>query len=129
MSGAINVDTNKTYSDREMDAVDGLLRLGGGALKRRSGNSSMTEYGLGHKSSITMNDIHHHLREINSKANELVRNPANSRKPNHNAHALMMRHHFDFEKSHGTKGGSMDESGVVGGGFNPASLLPLLAFL
>ena len=66
-----------------------------------------------------MNDIHHHLKEVNSKANELVREPKNMRPSNHHAHNLMMRHHFDFEKQHGTKGG----------GFNPASLLPLLALL
>ena len=152
----------------------------------------MVEYGLGHKSSLTMNDIHHHLREVNSKANELVREPHNTRKPNHHAHNLMMRHHFDFEKQHGVKGGAIfsplttyisslspadlellksggfteqqfkklstepdgvkkleailagikmkrgDNKGVIkgdsdsdveGGGFNPASLLPLLAFL
>ena len=82
---------------------------------KRLSNNSMVEYGLGHKSALTMNDIHHHLKEVNSKANELVREPHNMRKPNHHAHNLMMRHHFDFEKSHGTKGGGFNFGDLMSG--------------
>ncbi len=68
-------------------------------------------------SGLTMNDIHHHLREINTTDSELSGvKTKKMRSPNHFAHELMMKHHLDIEKSH-TKGGSMDEAGVEGGNF------------
>ena len=72
----------------------------GGALRRPD-----NIYGLGHKSALTMNDIHHHLREVNTYQRENEK-----RKPNHNAHALMMRHNYDFDKG----GALVPQTSVLG---------------
>ena len=50
----------------------------------------------GRKSVATMNDIHEHLRHINTTDGELTMRNKHMRKPNHLAHELIRTHFFDY---------------------------------